>query len=204
MRSDTGVVILAAGNSSRMRGEAKQLLQFRGKTLLRMAAEKALRTGFSTAVVLGARHETLRKEIEDLPLKIAINEDWKVGISSSIKKGLSVLAEENVNAAIFMLCDQPFVTTEVLMRLGETFHESKKPIVASRYENAIGVPALFRREVFAELNGLSNDDGAKKIIVKDLNRTVLIDVPEAAIDIDTLMDLEKLTSQQAEISSCCP
>ena len=195
MKLKIGVIILAAGNSSRMRGESKQLLAFKGKTLLRRAAETALRTGFSTVVVLGARNEVFRKEIEDLSLKISFNENWKAGISSSIKTGFSALAENDLDAAIIMLCDQPFVTSEVLMRLRDAFIESKKPIVASQYENVVGVPALFAREIFAELNDLKGDVGAKKIIVKDLHRTVLIDVPEAAFDVDTLQDFEKLMNQ---------
>jgi molybdenum cofactor cytidylyltransferase len=187
-----GVIILAAGNSSRMCGESKQLLKFQGKTLLRLVAETALRTAFSTVVVLGSKHELFRKEIEDMPLKIVFNENWEVGISSSIKRGLSALAEDDLKAAIVMLCDQPLVTSEVLMRLKDSFIESKKPIVACSYENTIGVPALFAREIFDELNNLQNDEGAKKIIVEDLNRTVLVTVPEAAFDVDTLQDFEKL------------
>ena len=195
MKLKIGVVILAAGSSSRMGDDPKQLLKFQGKTLLRRAAETALQTEFSTVVIVGAKQEIFKKEVEDLPLKIAVNENWKVGISSSIQKGLSVLAEDDFQAAIVMLCDQPLVTSEVLMRLKDAFIESKKPIVACRYENTIGVPALFAREVFAELNDLSGDEGAKKIIVKDLSRTVLIYVPEAAFDVDTLQDFEKLISQ---------
>lgn len=195
MKSKIGVIILAAGNSSRMGGESKQLLEFQGKTLLRHAAETALRTDFSTVVVLGAKREIFGKEIEDLPLEIVVNENWKEGISSSIKKGLSVLAKEDLDAAIIILCDQPFVTTEVLTRLRDAFLESSKPIAACSYENTIGVPALFGREIFAELNDLQTDEGAKKIIVKDLNRTVFIDVPEAAFDVDTLQDFERLMNQ---------
>ena len=195
MKLKIGVIVLAAGSSSRMRGASKQLLQFRGKTLLRLAAETALQTEFSTVVILGAENERFRKEVEDLPVTIAVNENWKDGISSSIKKGLLVVVKNDWDAAIIMLCDQPLVTPEVLIRLADAFTQTKKPIAASRYENTVGVPALFAREIFIELNDLQNDEGAKKIIVKDLRRTVLIDVPEAAVDVDTLTDFEKLTHQ---------
>ena len=188
-----GVIILAAGASSRMKGEPKQLLQFQGKTLLRRAAETALQAEFyKTIVVLGANQENFRQEIEDLPLEIAVNEDWESGISSSIKKGLAAILKENPDAVIFMLCDQPFISVEVLRRLQDAFIETKKPIAASKYENTIGVPALFAREIFGELRNLKDDEGAKKVIVEDLNRTALVDVPEAAFDVDTLRDYEKL------------
>ena len=78
--------MLAAGNSSRLRGESKQLLEFHGKTLLRRAAETAVAANFhSTVVVLGAKSEIFRPEIEDLPVRIAFNENWAIGMSLSIE-----------------------------------------------------------------------------------------------------------------------
>jgi molybdenum cofactor cytidylyltransferase len=186
------VIILAAGRSSRMNNEPKQMLEFEGVTLLRRAAETAVSSGFSTVVVLAANSTTLRREIEDLPLEITINEAPESGISSSIKQGLSAVSADNPDAVIVMLCDQPLVTTETLRRLRDAFVETKKPIAASEYENTVGVPALFAREIFAELENLRADEGAKKIIKKDMNRTALVAVPEAAFDIDTRQDFEKL------------
>ncbi len=74
-KTKIGIAILVDGSSSRMCGVSKQLLEFQGKTLLRLAAETALRAGFLAIVVLGAKHEIFGKEIEDLPLKIAVNEN---------------------------------------------------------------------------------------------------------------------------------
>jgi molybdenum cofactor cytidylyltransferase len=187
-----GLIILAGGGSRRMNNKPKQMLKFQGKTLLRRAAETALQTAFSTVVVLGANSQSLRKEIEDLPLKIVVNNDWESGISSSIKKGLSALSEENLDAVIVALCDQPLVTAEVLRRLCDVFIETEKPIAACEYENTVGVPALFAHEIFAELENLQADEGAKKIIKKDMRRTALVAAPEAAFDVDTLQDFEKL------------
>lgn len=187
-----GLIVLAAGSSSRMNIEPKQMLEFQGKTLLRRAAETALQSGFSTVLVLGANYQNLRKEIEDLPLKITFSKIWESGISSSIKAGLSAFSGENPDAVIIMLCDQPLVTTEVLHRLRDVFIETGKPIAASEYENTVGVPALFAREIFAELENLQADEGAKKIIKKDMNRTSLVAAPEAAFDVDTLQDFENL------------
>lgn len=158
---------------------------------MRRVAETALRTNFPTIVVLGANREKLRGEIEDLPLEIAFNQNWESGMSSSIKIGLAALSEK-ADAAIFMLCDQPLVTTETLRRLQNAFIETKKLIAACEYEETIGVPALFAREIFAELNALRNDEGAKKIIIRDLNRIVAVAAPEAAFDVDTVRDYEKL------------
>ena len=187
-------IILAAGSSARLNNEPKQLLEFHGKTFLRSSAETAVAANFhSTVVVLGANAEILRKEIEDLPVRIVINENWASGMSSSIKTGLAeLIEEENLEAVVIMLCDQPLVTTQTLDNLCEVFAQTGKPIAACEYENTVGVPALFSSEVFAELMNLHESEGAKKIIEKYEGKTVLVAAPEAAPDVDTLEDYEKL------------
>jgi len=190
----TGCIILAAGDSTRMNGAAKQLLEFGGKTLLRRAADAAIETDFDRiVVVLGSNAEEFKKEIEDLPVEIAVNKNWETGISSSIKAGISgLIDEENIVAVVVMLCDQPFVTTKILRRLRETFNETGKSIVACLYAETTGVPALFARAVFDDLIALQKDEGAKKVIKKYEPETAVIHAPEAAIDVDTARDYEKL------------
>ncbi len=177
-----------------MNGAPKQLLEFRGKTFLRRAAETAVAADLhSIVVVLGANFEILRTEIEDLPVRIVINENWASGMSSSIKIGLSELVKkETQDAVIIMLCDQPLVTTKTLLDLCDIFIQTKKPIVACEYQNTIGVPALFSNTVFSELMNLQDPDGAKKIVKKYAGKMALAAVPEAALDVDTLEDFERL------------
>lgn len=192
-----GVIVLAAGSSSRMNGEPKQLLVFRGKTLLRRAVETAVQTNFSAvAVVLGADSERLIKEIDDLPVEIAINENWRTGMSSSIKTGLSALSKKSLDAVIITLCDQPLISAEILQKLGGVFAQKRFLVVAAKYAATIGVPALFASEIFDELMNLQNDAGAKKIInkyKKYKEKTVLVSASAAEIDVDTFDDYEKLT-----------
>ena len=161
---------------------------------MRRAAETAVAANFrSTVVVLGANAESLRQELDDLPVRIAINENWASGMSSSIKTGLAELVEqENLEAAVIMLCDQPLVTSQTLNNLCEAFARAGKPIAACEYQNTVGVPALFSSEIFAELMNLHESEGAKKIIEKYPGKTALVAAPEAALDVDTLEDYEKL------------
>lgn len=176
-----------------MTGEPKQLLVFRGKTLLRQAAETAVAAGFySTVTVLGANAERFKKEIEDLPVQIAVNENWACGLSSSIKTGLLSISHENLDAAVIMLSDQPLITAEILRSLCDVFEQTGKMIVACRYENTVGVPALFASDFFAELMNLQGDEGAKKIITKYEDEAAFVDAAEAAFDVDTLQDYEIL------------
>ena len=191
-----GMIVLAAGESRRMR-EPKQFLRFEGKTLLRRAAETAVQTIFRpVVVVLGANFERAAAEIEDLPLEIVFNEKWRRGLSSSIKKGLENLLKiaPATTAVVIALADQPLINANHLNLFAERFEKSKNPVVAAQYNQTRGVPALFAREVFADLGALSGDKGAKPLIEKYRQTLAVVDLPEAAFDIDTPFDFGFLNS----------
>ena len=196
-----GIILLAAGESRRFQNNPKQLLKFKGKTLIRHSAETALASVCSpVCVVLGAKSDEIQAEIDDLPIEIAINENWQNGMSSSLKIGLKKLLEivPNLSAVVVQLCDQPFINSNILNHLAETYQKTNAPIVASAYAETLGVPALFSRSIFAELLNLSAQNGAKQIIKNHLALVETISIPEAEIDIDTTEDYEKinqLTSQ---------
>lgn len=176
-----------------MNGAAKQLLVYEGKTLLRRAAETALQSDFEPIVVVFSDNlEIFNREIENLPVQTAINENAKTGISSSIKTGLSALFGKNSDAVIIMLCDQPLISIEILRKLCDVYVRTGKPIIACEYENTFGVPVLFARSFFAELMNLSDDEGAKKLIAKYQGQTEFVRCPEAATDVDTLEDYQNL------------
>jgi molybdenum cofactor cytidylyltransferase len=64
-------------------------------------------------------------------------------------------------------------------------------VVCAVYDGHAGVPALFPRTFFADLMALDGDSGAKAML-QSLNDKVTVPMPEAAIDIDTIEDLESL------------
>ncbi len=188
-----GVILLAAGASTRL-GEPKQLLRFQGETLLRRSAKFALAASNRVIVTLGSQVETLRKEIEDLPVEIVENKDWATGMSGSIKVGLKEFLDDAnwVKAVVVMVCDQPFVNEKLLEKIITKFQETDSPIVACEYQNALGVPALFHRKLFPELLALDAQTGAKQLIKKYREQTAAISFPEGAFDVDTPADYENL------------
>ena len=192
---EIGLILLAAGESRRLQGLSKQLLKFKEKTLIRLAAEQALGSlAKIVCVVLGARSETVKEEIKDLQLESVINEDWLSGMSSSIKSGLNHLLKiaPNLSAVVLQLCDQPLITSEIINRLAQTYYDSGKGIIASEYDGTFGVPAVFDKSYFDELLNLNEQTGAKSIIKRHKEDVVLIETPEAAFDIDTREDYERL------------
>ena len=190
-----GVIILAAGASSRL-GQPKQLLIFEGETLLSRAVRVALETRCRPViVVLGAHAETLQAKLAATRAHVVCNQAWKEGMSSSIRCGLQALeasGRQAIEAAILMLCDQPFITSDVIERLAESYLEHRSLLVASEYETdgvkTKGVPALFSRPLFAELMKISGAAGAKRVIAQHEKEATIIAVPEAAFDVDTADD----------------
>ena len=195
MQTDSiGIILLAAGASARL-GEPKQLLRFQGETLLRRSVKVALAASNRVIVTLGSRIEILRKEIEDLPVEIVENKDWATGMSGSIKVSLKKFLDDadKVKAVIVMVCDQPFVNEKLLEKIITKFQETGSPIVACEYQNAIGVPALFHKNLFPELLALDAQTGAKQLIKKYHALAAAISFPEGAFDVDTPADYEYLT-----------
>lgn len=186
--SNTAIILLAAGNSSRM-GSAKQLLDFHGQPLLRHAAETALASGCSpVVVVLGARAMELRLALEGLPVEIAFNERWPEGMGTSIQAGLRALEGTDVAGAVIALADQPFVTAGILASLPARHQATGKSIVAARYSGTVGVPVYFARCAFPWLAALEPHQGCKGVILGHPQDHLFVDCPEAAIDIDTPSD----------------
>jgi molybdenum cofactor cytidylyltransferase len=183
-------------------GRPKQLLEFEGETLLERIVKDALASELKTVVVLGANLEKIKKSIENLSVEIVENENWQSGMSSSLVTGLKHLLEikNDLEAVIILLCDQPFVDKNTISELVETQKETNKKIVAGKYAETVGVPALFKREVFDELLKLDRKIGAKSIIKKYAKTDLAtISVPEAAFDIDTEADFERLERKRPRL-----
>jgi molybdenum cofactor cytidylyltransferase len=196
MESQTkiGIILLSAGESARM-GQPKQLLKFKGKTLLQLAAQTATASVCGSIVaVLGANAEIFQKELYGFDLEIVYNEDWKTGMSSSIKAGLNKLLEINnaLKGVVIMVCDQPFLTAEIINTLVEKYLETDALIVASKYAETLGVPALFDKKLFDELKNLNERSGAKSLIKRFQDKAVSIDFPAGEFDIDTPEDYSGL------------
>ena len=192
-----GAVILAAGESSRF-GRPKQLVQFRGKSLVRRVVDAAKDANCSViVVVLGSKREQIERELKETDAIVAENQNWRCGIGSSIRVGVESAVNQapDIEAIVLLTCDQPFVKTDTIERLFVMREKTKKAIVASSYSETLGVPALFDRSCFQELLALDDETGAKAIILSNRERVAELLFPEGKIDIDTAADYEKLIAQ---------
>jgi molybdenum cofactor cytidylyltransferase len=190
----TGIIILAAGASTRL-GRHKQKLVYKGKPLLQHAIQAALSLpNHSIVVVSGYDYKVVQEETTSTNIQVAINEQRHTGMASSIKCGMQALLnlQPQMEQVIIMLCDQPFVTGEILSKLVSEQQSSGKPIVASAYNNTVGAPVLFTQQYFTALMLLSGQEGARKLIQQHLDDVAQVPFSEGAIDIDTPEDVERL------------
>ena len=187
-------MVLAAGASRRLPGP-KQLLRYRGVTLVRRAAQTALAAGCGpVVVVLGEAAAQLRFELVDLDARIVENRDAALGLSTSIRTGLDALCEGgDPDAALFMTCDQPLLTARLLEDLVASYASARPPAVACEYAGTVGVPALFDRSLFGELRALEGDEGAKRVLQRHLARIARVPFEPGSLDIDTPEDFGRLT-----------
>lgn len=192
--NNIGIVVLAAGASIRL-GKPKQLLQFNEKSLLGHVADAAVNSNANNViVVLGANADMIAKEIDKIKFHVIVNAEWEEGMASSVRIGLKTLQKlsPSVDAVIFMVCDQPFVTSSVLNDLINTQNATGKAIVTCNYGETIGPPALFHKSLFPELMQLRGDAGARKIIQQHGDDVATVLFTKGKIDIDTKEDYEAL------------
>lgn len=193
----TAIVVLAAGNSSRL-GRSKQLLKYKDSTLLKNTISEALKVENSFVIVVtGSNHDVIEKELNSAEIFCSYNSEWGSGMSSSIVKGVNdlLLLNPDCEQCILAVCDQPFVTSSVFENLINEAMKTGKGIVASAYSETLGTPVLFQKKYFQELLELKGQEGAKKLIKKYTDYVISVPFEKGNIDIDTEEDYKTLLSE---------
>jgi molybdenum cofactor cytidylyltransferase len=175
-------------------GRTKQLLPFRDRTILQCVVDSALASSLHrVVVVLGHQADTLLPLLNGRDVTVALNPDYRMGQSSSLKAGLRALQEET-EAVLFLLGDQPLVTPEIIDRILAAHAASPGPIVIPVCEGRRGNPVLFARETFSRIEALTEDCGARPLFADYAGRILEVPVADPAIhlDIDTEEDYRRL------------
>lgn len=189
-------IVLAAGASSRM-GRTKQLLRFRGRTVLEWVVDQALDSRLHRViVVLGHDAEAIEPLLRERQVTLVRNPRFHRGQSTSLQAGLGELGEESA-AALFLLCDQPLITPAIIDRIVTSYQHSPHPIVLPVSAGRRGNPVLFDRETFARIEQLREDTGARPLFEEYAERLLKVPVDDSAIhlDIDTEEDYRRLLEE---------
>lgn len=185
-----GAAILAAGASSRL-GSPKQLVEYRGQNLLERA-QSALGSIKLSATILGANLEVIKSQCRlNTSIEIIENTSWSEGLSSSIKCAVKYAIQRGCSHLLLMTCDQPAVDSSVIDSLSELSRKNPDSIIACRYGDTSGIPAIFPAKYFEQLLALSGDRGAKKII-ESTTDVISLQFEDAALDIDSPQDMSEL------------
>jgi len=198
MTVETGIIVLAAGASTRM-GSPKQLLrQVNGLSLIQQAVQTAQESQLGPiVVVLGANAKRVAEEIAQLGVQSIVNTDWETGMGSSIAAGVRYLLANQplIARVLIMLGDQPLLTSAYLKDLARAMEEEQAPLAVSVYGDAKGVPAVFSKVLFDQLLQLQGAPGAKPVIQQNLQQAVCVAFPEGILDIDTPEDWKNFQRQ---------
>ena len=181
-------LVLAAGGSRRL-GHPKQLLPFRGATLLDATMETARACGFRQLLVaLGGAVDDVREQVDLSGAEVIVNEAFEQGCSSSIAASMHAL-DPRADALVLLLGDQPGVSWRTVKAL--LAGRGDAPLAVCRYEDGRGHPFAFGHEVFEDLRALHGDKAVWKLLERKADAVVEVGVPgRVPLDVDTWADYE--------------
>jgi len=186
----TGIV-LAAGGSQRM-GKPKQLLAWKGTSLIGHTVSTVINSGVDQViVVIGASKDRIRDELIDLPIEIIDNPEWEAGQSTSVQAGMSAISPSS-GSAIFFLVDQAYLSQSIIHSLVERHAESLAPIVAPIIAGQRGNPVLFDRITYKDFQSLQGDVGGRRLFSRYQVSWLEWFDEALLLDIDTDEDYQRL------------
>jgi CTP:molybdopterin cytidylyltransferase MocA len=184
-----GAVVLAAGEGSRF-GGAKQLAELDGRPLLEhvLAAVAAVPAIEKFVVVLGARAEEIRAQIDPHGAEILVCNEWAEGQAASLRAGLTEVSD--MEAALILLGDQPGITPAAIEAV-LALYDGSRPLRAV-YDGEPGHPVVIPRALIPQALELQGDEGAKQLLEDAGVRRVEVGHLCEPADVDTPADLDAL------------
>ncbi|MCW2844837.1 MAG: hypothetical protein JWN22_2753 [Nocardioides sp.] len=183
------MVVLAAGGSRRL-GQPKQLLAYRGATLLDAALATAREAGLDQVVVaLGGAADDVRARVDLTGVDVVLNEDYGDGCATSVRSGLAAVRED-ADGVVLLLGDQPDVSAAAIGAL--VAEAGRHSIGVCAYDDGLGHPLWFHREMFETLTGLHGDKAVWKLVDAGADVAVVRVGGTIPRDVDTWADYEAL------------
>lgn len=180
-------------------GQLKQVLPYRGGTLVGHAVDQALEAGFAPViVVVGAQAQSVGAAVAAKRVEVVANAYWHLGMGSSISAAARYLMANECDAAAVALiaADQPQVSASHLAAMRQLLISSGASAVAAEYAGTAGIPVLFRRSLWRDLAEIPLEAGAKVLLAK--TQFARFPLPEAAVDVDTPEDWARFNLEQAD------
>lgn len=146
-------------------------------------------------MVTGAYHDDIMSATDTVGLTVSYNADWQMGMTSSIQSGVKRLMDKcyHVDAAIILMCDQPFLSFDLIDQMIDLYQTSDKKIVQCKYNNNFGPPVLFDRSLFGDILSLEDKSGARSVIAHHKDTIAYVSFPGGEFDIDIPDDFLRLS-----------
>lgn len=181
--ASTAVILMAAGIGRRF-GSNKLLSDFRGRPLWEYAWKLAVdvkKAVAGTEVLMVSGYQPLLEAPEVIPVR---NDAPMLGASHTIRLGVKQAQKMHAEYAVFMVADQPMLTTGSVVRLIEAREPGK--IVCLSKDGRAGNPVVFHRDFFPELLALTGDCGGKKVMHRHMDAVKWVEAEDACelVDID--------------------
>ncbi len=167
-------LLLAAGGGRRY-GQPKALVEYAGALLVERAAATLRAAGCApVVVVLGAAADRVRSAADLGDAEIAVNADWARGMASSLKTGLTALADTAADAVVVLLVDMPDITAAAVRRVAAG--ATPRTLATATYDGRRGHPVVLGRDHWAGVATLAHGDvGARPYLAA--HRADVVEVP---------------------------
>ena len=175
-------ILLAAGQSKRLKNENKLIKLFKKKLLINHILSSLIKSKVNKIIiVLGFEHLKVKKKLlKSKKIKFVINKNYKKGISSSIKTGLRSLSKDN-KGFLIVQGDMPNITKTTINKIILLINKSRKEIFLPRFKNRVGNPIGFKKSMIKNINKIKGDRGAKNIIKQNSKKIKFVNIYSKSI-----------------------
>ena len=168
-------ILLAAGQSKRMKSENKLIKLYKNKPLINYSLNVLTKSKVNKIIlVLGHQHKEVKKIIKkNKKIIFTYNKNYKKGMASSIKIGLKKISK-NDKGFIVAQSDMPFVKQSDINKICRSINSKKFLVHALKYKNRVGNPIGFDSSLIKKFKNIKGQFGAKFMVKRLKNRTNFI------------------------------
>lgn len=185
-------IVLAAGESKRM-GTQKLLLDYGGKSVIcRIADQLTASIAEQVYVVTGCDAKRITQELSNRPASIIVNENFKLGMLSSVRCALRTIPG-TCKAVLIALGDQPSITTQLVNVLLEAYRDTDKSIVIPTYKGKRGHPVIVSAKYKNEILTKYDDVGLRGLIHEHSDDVfeLSVSMPDVCSDMNIPADYQR-------------
>ena len=170
-------ILLAAGQSKRIKSENKLTKLYKKKPLLNHSLKALHKSKVNKVIiVLGHQQNEVKKIIKKNKKNIfSFNKNFRKGMASSIKVGLKKVSK-NDKGFIVVQSDMPFIKSSDINKIYNSIKSKKFLVHVLKFRNKVGNPIGFDISVVKKFKRIKGDFGAKFMVKRLKNETKFIKI----------------------------